>query len=43
MQGTPAKQKIARMKFVKEDQMEKYFEEVKAAIAEMGKIQVMAK
>ncbi len=43
MQGTSAKQKIARMKFTREEQIQKYFDDVKSAIDEIGKIQVQAK
>ncbi len=43
LQGTDAKQKIARMKFVKEEQMEKYFNETKNAIGEIERITVEAK
>jgi V/A-type H+/Na+-transporting ATPase subunit A len=43
LQGTSAKQKIARMKFVPEAQIEKYFKETEAAIEELGKLQVQAK
>ncbi len=44
LQGTLAKQKIAKMKFVKEDgNMQKAFDEIKDAINELGKIQVQTK
>ncbi|MFI5412766.1 MAG: V-type ATP synthase subunit A, partial [Candidatus Micrarchaeales archaeon] len=43
MQGITAKQKIARMKFVPEAQIEKYFNDVKVAIQELGMMKVEAK
>ncbi len=43
MQGITAKQKIARMKFCPEAQIEKYFNDVKEAIMELGRMNVEAK
>ena len=43
LQGIPAKQKLARMKFVREEQIEKYFNETKEAIGEIGKIKAEAR
>ncbi len=42
LQGTSAKQKIARMKFVPENQMEKYFNETTSSIQELENIQMQS-
>jgi V/A-type H+/Na+-transporting ATPase subunit A len=42
LQGITAKQKMARMKLVKESDIEKYFDEMKSAIAEINKIKIEA-
>jgi V/A-type H+-transporting ATPase subunit A len=43
MQGTTAKQKIARMKYTPETQIDTYFSDVRDAIQQLEKIQVQAK
>lgn len=43
MQGIPAKLKMAKMKFIPEDKIDSYYEDLSKSIAEIGKISVQAK